>query len=108
MAKIGFSIAAAKNGESERATRIMRKAIRVDASALDKIDVKNIKPIIEALTKNYESNLNINKKNNDNAFMLATLSYMQKDYETAKVMISGKDQSESAKNLRELITTKQS
>jgi hypothetical protein len=97
--KIGFAIAAAKNGELERAIRTMRKAIRVDAAALDQIDVINIKPTIEALSKDYE----FSSYNNDNAFMLATLSYMQKDYGSASAMISEKDHSESANNLRALI-----
>ena len=85
----------------------MRKAVRVDASALEKIEVDNIKLTLEALSKVYDSSLNSNR-NNDNTFMLATLSYMQKDYETAKVMISNNDQSQSANILRKLIATKQS
>jgi len=52
--KVGFAIAAATNGEMDRATRAMRKAIRVDAAALDKININNIKPTIEVLSENYK------------------------------------------------------
>ena len=103
--KIGFAIATAANGESDRATRAMRKAIRVDATALDKIEVKNIKPTIETLSENYKLSLNTNKNNTDDAFMVAALAYLQKDYATANAMISENDRSQSANNLRALINT---
>jgi hypothetical protein len=101
--KVGFAIAAATNGEIDRATRAMRKAIRVDAAALDKININNIKPTIEALSENYKLILNNNKNNTDNVFMIAALSYLQQDYITARDMIAEDDQSQSANNLRELI-----
>jgi len=105
--KVGFAIAAATNGNMDRATRAMRKAIRVDATALNNININNIKPTIEILSENYKLNLNTNKNNIDNAFMIAALSYLQQDYETASNIISENDQSQSAINLRELITKKQ-
>jgi len=94
---------AATNGEMDRATRAMRKAIRVDAAALDKININNIKPTIEVLSENYKLILNNNKNNTDNAFMIAALSYLQQDYITAHNMIAEDDHSQSANNLRELI-----
>ncbi len=104
--KVGFAIAAAVKGDMGRATRAMRKAIRIDSSALNNIDIKNIKPTIETLSENYKLNLNTNKNNADNAFMIAALSYLQQDYETASNIISENDQSQSAINLRRLITKK--
>ena len=103
--KVGFAIAAASNGDTDRATRAMRKAIRTDATALDKININNIKPTIETISENYK--LTLNKNNTDNAFMIATLSYLQQDYATAKGMISENDHSQSASKLRKLIAKKE-
>lgn len=102
--KVGFAIAAATNGDTDRATRAMRKAIRVDASALDKININNIKPTIETISENYK--LILNKNNIDNAFMVAVLSYLKQDYATANDLIAESDKSQSANNLRELIVKK--
>ena len=103
--KVGFAIAAATIGDKDRATRAMRKAIRVDAAVLDKININNIKSTIENLSENYKSNSKIN--NNDNAFMMATLSYLQQDYASADELISESDQSQSTNNLRKLIVNKE-
>ena len=105
--RVGFAIAAAANGEMNRATRAMRKAIRVDADALDKINIINIKPTIETLTENYQSISSNNKNNTDNAFMVSVFSYLQQDYSAANNFIAGNDQSQSANNLRKLIMEKE-
>lgn len=102
--RVGFAIAAAAKGDTLRATRAMRKAIRTDATALDKININNINPTINTLSDNYKSNLNINVT--DNAFMLATLLYLQQDYSTARNIISINDKSQSANILRELLVKK--
>lgn len=102
--KVGFAIAAAANNEMDRATRAMRKAIRIDADALDKININNIKPTIETLTENYM--LISNKNNTNNAFMVAVLSYLNQDYSTANNLIAENDKSQSANNLRKLIVKK--
>lgn len=102
--KVGFAIAAAANNEMDRATRAMRKAIRIDADALDKININNIKPIIDTLTENYK--LLSNKNNTNNAFMVAVLSYLNQDYSTANNLIAENDKSQSANNLRKLIVKK--
>ena len=105
--RVGFAIAAATNGEMNRATRAMRKAIRVDADALDKINIINIKLTIETLTENYQSISNNNINNTDNAFMVSVFSYLQQDYSAANKLIAGNDQSQSANNLRKLIMEKE-
>jgi len=106
--KVGFAIAAATNGETDRALRAMRKAIRVDAAALDKININNIESTIETLSKNYTLILNNNKNNIDNAFMAAVLSYLKQDFKTANKLIADNDKSQSAHNLRELLLKKMS
>lgn len=103
--KVGFAIAAATMGEKERAIRIMRKAVRIDANALNRIDINTIEPTIKQLTENYQSNKN-NINDTDASFMIAALSYLNQDYATANTLIAKNDQSESAKNLRELLKSK--
>ena len=88
----------------DRATRAMRKAIRIDANALDKININNIKPIIDTLTENYK--LISNNNNTNNAFMVAVLSYLKQDYSTANNLIAENDKSQSANNLRKLLAKK--
>jgi hypothetical protein len=85
----------------------MRKAIRLDATALDRININNIRSRIETLSEDYKLLLNNNKNNPDNAFMLATLSYLQQNYVTAGNLIAEDDHSQSANNLRELIAKKE-
>ena len=101
--KVGFAIAAATRGEKERAIRAMRKAVRIDATALNLINIETIEPTIQKLTKNYQLN-NIN--DTDTYFMIATLAYLNKDYVTANTLITENDQSQSANNLRELLKNK--
>jgi len=83
----------------------MRKAIRVDAGALDKININNIKPTIETLTKNYQPISN--NINTDNAFMISVLSYLKQDYSIAINLVAENDQSQSANKLRKLIMDKE-
>lgn len=101
--KVGFAIAAATLGEKERAIRVMRKAVCIDANALNSVDINTIKPTIKKLTENYKSNINDNPVDTDTAFMLAILSYLQQDYETANTLVAENDQSQSAINLRKLL-----
>lgn len=101
--KIGFALAAASHGENERAARAMRKALRVDAFALNKINTIHIKTELENLSRHYGIISDSETTNSDNAFMLATLSYLQQDYVTANKLISNNDQSQSAINLRHLL-----
>ena len=103
--KVGFAIAAATMGEKERAIRFMRKAVRIDASALNRVDIKTIEPTIKQITENYQSNKN-NTNDVDASFMIATLSYLKQDYATANTIIAENDQSQSANNLRELLKSK--
>ena len=99
--KIGFAIAAATKGESERAARAMRKAIRIDADALNMINTNSIKSNLEKLSETYKAGLANN--NDDDAFMIAVISYLQQDYEIAYNSIAKNDYSQSAIKLRELI-----
>lgn len=104
--KIGFSLAAATIGDKQRAIRAMRKAIRIDANALNRINIHTLQPAIKKLSEYYQSTMYDDSVDADTAFMLATLSYLQQDYEASKSIIAINDQSQSANNLRELLKNK--
>ena len=101
--KVGFALAAATMGEKERAIRAMRKAVRIDANALNNININSIKPTLKKLIENYQSNIKDNVIDKDTAFMVATLTYIEQDYDKATTLIADNDQSQSANNLRDLI-----
>lgn len=102
--KVGFALAAAANGELDRGTRAMRKAVRIDPASLDNIiiDVK-LEATIDSLSERYRLALQSEERHTDMAFMVAALSYLQQDYATARDSIAKKDRSRSANNLRKLI-----
>ncbi|MBL1142773.1 MAG: hypothetical protein HND53_12155 [Proteobacteria bacterium] len=104
--KIGFALAAAIMGDKERAIRTMKKAIRIDANALNHIDTHTIKTTIERLSANYQSVMHDKLVDTDTTFMTATLAYLQNDYATVKTLITKNNQSQSAINLRELVKNK--
>ncbi|MCG8379039.1 MAG: hypothetical protein MI865_06150 [Proteobacteria bacterium] len=103
--KIGFAIAAANNGEIERSIRAMRRAIRTDPESLNKLPISHEHrfAIREFPIKD---KLITNKENDDNAFMLAVLSYLQQDYIVANSYITDADHSQSTTNLRRLINSR--
>ena len=101
--KVGFAIAAATVGANDRAIRAMRKAVRIDVNALNNIDIHPIKHTIKELSANYQAKLNNNINDKNTAFMMATLFYLEQDYDKAKALIAKNDQSQSANNLRALL-----
>jgi hypothetical protein len=108
MPRVGFALAAAINGEKERGTRSMRKALEVDPDALRYINItRGLQPAVDDLSREYELLALGDYHRPDEAFMLATLSYLQKDYETAHRVISDSiadgDYSQSTRNLKVLL-----
>jgi hypothetical protein len=109
--KIGFAIAAAINGDLDRGTRAMRRAIRVDPASLRDIYInKDLETKIALLSEEYLSVLQNKDRNTDEAFMVAALSYLKQDYATADNSIgdaiAAGDQDQSTSNLRQLINKK--
>ena len=108
MPRIGFAIAAAINGDKERGTRSMRKALEIDPDSLRYIKItQGLQPAVDDLSHEFELLTLGEYKRPDESFMLATLSYLQKDYETAHRVISASildgDYSDSSRNLKRLI-----
>jgi len=111
--KVGFAIAATVNGDTARGTRMMRKAIRTDPSALTKVSAnKNIATTVDYLAmkipKEIQSAPQRFEQSADLSFMLAALSYLKQDYVKANDVINDtsikNDQSQSTHNLRMLIS----
>jgi tetratricopeptide (TPR) repeat protein len=104
--KIGFALAAAAKGEKQRAILAMRKAVRIDIAALDSIYIHELESNIRNIVEDYKSSINKSQNKKDIAFMIATLSYLQKDYETARLYINESDQNLSTNLVRSLISKK--
>lgn len=104
--RVGFALAAAANGELDRGTRAMRKALSIDPDALNPIYVnEELRLTIDLLTEEYTAAMQSGDPYFDNSFMLATLSYLKQDYTTASNMIASADQSQSANNLRNALSS---
>ena len=106
--KVGFSIAAAANGEMDRGIRAMRKAIKIDPESLNNITInKDLETKIDFLNEEYKSILKNKDAQADQSFMIAALSYLQQDYTTAKNILKENDQNQSTNNLRALLNNKE-
>jgi hypothetical protein len=109
--KIGFAIAAAVNGDLDRGTRAMRRALRVDPASLHDIYINEyLETKIAVLSEEYQSALQNKESHTDEAFMVAALSYLKRDFATADNAIgdaiAAGDQDQSTSNLRQLINKK--
>ena len=111
MHKVGYAIAAGLQGDYKRAEWAMRRAFRIDPNGIKFITKnKDLNYKVMELSGTY-SRLVKNSINNANAsFMHATVSYLQKDFDTAKSAITkaikNGDADESTQNLLSLIQAK--
>ena len=100
--RLGFALAAAKKGETARAARAMRRAVRLDAEALDRLPVnRKLKTTLADLSA--DNPPDIPDADPDRAFLRATLFYLQEDYTSARQQLARNDTSDSARALRRLI-----
>lgn len=100
--RLGFALAAAKQGETARAARAMRRALRLDADALDRLPInRKLKTTLAALSANNPPG--IPDADPNRAFLLAALFYLQEDYTSARQQLATKDTSDSARALKRLI-----
>ena len=100
--RLGFALAAAKQGETARAARAMRRAVRLDADALDRLPVnRKLKTTLADLSA--DNPPGIPDADPNRAFLLATLFYLQEDYTSARRQLATNDTSASARALRRLI-----
>lgn len=103
--RVGFALAAAANGELDRGARAMRKALSIDPYALNDIQVTNeLRLVIDMLAEEYTAALQHQGQGFDYSFMVATLSYLKQDFSTASEVITNADQSQSANNLRQILS----
>ncbi|MCG8324741.1 MAG: hypothetical protein MI673_04425 [Thiotrichales bacterium] len=102
--KLGFALAAAANGELERGIWSMRKALASDPDAMQALaSDTQLDPLIGDLNRQYQSMGRVSIDQQQNAFMIAALSYLQEDYQTARQFIQTADGSPGSVNLRSLI-----
>ena len=100
--RLGFALAAAKKGETARAARAMRRAVRLDADALDRLPInRKLKTTLAALSANNPPGIPAADPNR--AFLLAALFYLQEDYTSARQQLATNDTSDSARALKRLI-----
>lgn len=103
--RVGFALAAAANGELDRGARAMRKALSIDPYALNDIQVTDeLRLMIDMLAEEYTAALQHKDQDFDYSFMVATLSYLKQDFSTASEVITNADQSQSANNLRQILS----
>ncbi|MBI4006789.1 MAG: hypothetical protein HY356_08970 [Gammaproteobacteria bacterium] len=102
--RVGFAIAAAANGELDRGISAMRKAVSMDPAAMNYIQLnKELDEMIYFMNEDYKLALQDNESQFDLSFMVAALSYLQRDYATANDALAESDRSQSADNLRKLL-----
>ena len=103
--KIGFALAVSINGDLDRGTRSMRRALRVDTDAIRKIQINNnLDTRLARLANEYQTRMH---ENFDNSFMVAAISYLQQNYMHANdaiiTAIASGDMDQSTLMLQELI-----
>ncbi|MDX1519130.1 MAG: hypothetical protein R3318_03335, partial [Gammaproteobacteria bacterium] len=102
--KVGFALAAASKGELERGIWSMRKAVARDPGALDQVVIDaDLHQLINDLSAKYQSEPATGTPGSYRSFMIAALSYLQRDIPTARTHIASADNSRSSHNLRSLI-----
>ena len=108
MPKVGYALSAGLKGDHKRAEWAMRRAFRIDPEGI-KFTTKNenLNYKVMELEDKYKlfANNSVNHPNPN--FMHAAVSYLQKDFETAKASISkaieSGDDRESTQNLHTLL-----
>lgn len=102
--RIGFSLSAAANGELDRGLRAMQKAIHIDPDSLDQIQSdRKLVLMVDLIIEDYSSVNSTAISDPERSFMIAALSYLKGDYQTARDFIPEQDQNQSTINLKNLI-----
>lgn len=102
VAKAGYAIAVAINGDLGRGVWAMRRAFRIDPESLHYVNIDaELESVLHDLAARYEN------YGPDGAFMQAAFAYLRKDYATAAVQldeaVSAGDKHKSTRRLRKLL-----
>lgn len=102
VAKAGYAIAVAMNGDLERGVWAMRRAFRVDPKSLHYVNIDaKLEAVLGDLGTRYRNH------GSDAVFMQAAFAYLRQDYATARVEIdralSAGDRQISTRNLNTLL-----
>lgn len=109
--KVGYALAVAASGDLIRAVLAMREALRFDPDSLQYIYLdEKLFNLVDELIDKYEYLLQFNNRRPDEAFMVSTLYYLERDYMSAHDAIgraiSDGDRSLSMNNLHRIINAK--
>ncbi|MGC1955826.1 MAG: hypothetical protein WA970_25310, partial [Gammaproteobacteria bacterium] len=101
--KVGYALASATSGDLKRGVWTMRRASRVDADALHYLALDDdLDRIINRLIVDY-SKAHADLSRQDAAFMRASLYYLVRDVENARLSLDRTDDQQSTRNLAGLI-----
>lgn len=101
--KVGFALAAASNGELERAAWSMHKAVKHDPFALNQVKQQaNLDKLVTNLKQQYQLAAATQRQTEHYHFMLASLSYLQSDLVAMKTHLGRSGESQSTRNLAKL------
>ncbi len=106
--KIGYALSAAASGKLDQGVIAMRRAFRIDPYSLRHYQLdQRLLPMLDDLIGRYQYSLKHRGRHKDEAFMLAALSYLNSDYETAHHALERAerdgDHSHSLRNLRDIL-----
>ena len=106
--KIGYALAAADLGQLDKGIWAMRRALRVDPSALHYVTLNHkLDARVRRMIDDYVKKQAYAGKGASSSFMLASLHYLRRDMESARSYINqamlARHVSSSTKNLNDLI-----
>ncbi|MGI9303190.1 MAG: hypothetical protein ACR2RB_10845 [Gammaproteobacteria bacterium] len=103
--KAGYALAIAAAGDLERGVWAMRRAFRVDPDALHYVPVDDeLADVMDDLIARYEDTRDHSLAQQDADFMTAAMYYLRHDNEAAGSALDEEDVSQSAVNLKRLLT----
>lgn len=87
--KIGYALTAALQGNDDKAAWAMRRAVLTDSESLKAVPVDGVVANhLRDLAARYESRLNDGFSRSDDAFMLAALRFIQREYAAAQSAVT--------------------
>ncbi|MDX8412378.1 MAG: hypothetical protein R8K46_10995 [Mariprofundaceae bacterium] len=106
--KVGYALASAELGRLGKAAWAMRRALRIDPDSFHYVALdKQLNSSVAGIIQQYEKKLAYDAKDQESAFMLASLHYLLGHMDAAHVNIDqailAHDESSSTRNLKRLI-----
>lgn len=107
--RVGYAMAAAASGNLDLGVEAMKRAFAINSSEIGSLMFdEKLLPMVEEVTRKYETRMDTGNSKNDDAFMLAAMYQMQGDPEMASMAfdyVTNANSSSSSTNLGSLIKT---